>query len=146
MIRIKIGVKAAVMAFVALSATQLSHAQIIGQIQVSMSHPFVVGTTTLPPGTYDLRVVSKADMTVMTATSTDGSHAPIEFLVRQSEANHVPRHTELVFDRYGNQEFLRRIYEKGNRFGVAVEETSKEEARLVKDGQHAIEHTEEMQQ
>lgn len=122
---------------------QLASAQITNQVRVTMSHPFIVGEKTLPPGQYTLRVVSNSDMSVMTIRSKDGTESA-EFLVRQSDAKHVPKHTELVFDRIGNEEFLHRVYEKGDRLGVAVGDVSKEEARLEKSGQHGTEHTEEM--
>ncbi len=78
----------------------------------------------------------------MTATSADGN-AGIEFLVREAIDSHTPKHTELVFNRYGNKEFLTHVYEAGNKSGVAVALTSREEARLRKSGKTPFEHTEE---
>lgn len=124
-----------------LTLCTVSSAQVTGQVDVTMTHPLIVANTTLPPGKYDFRMLPGSDLTVMTATSADRNTA-VEFLVRQSEANHEPKHTEMVFNRYGNEEFLSRIYEKDNRYGVAVAEPSRKELRLEKAGQHLIEHTE----
>ena len=63
-------------------------------------------------------------------------------MVRESIARTAPAHTELVFNRYGNKEFLRKIYEAGNKTGVTVSETSKEEQELQQQGQKPVEHTE----
>jgi hypothetical protein len=66
-----------------------------------------------------------------------------QFSVRRSIANQRPTHSELVFRKYGNTEFLSKVYESGTKTGVALTETAKEEARLAKEGQQAQEHTEE---
>jgi hypothetical protein len=65
-----------------------------------------------------------------------------EFLVRTSIDPTVPKHSELVFNRYENKEFLSKIYEGGSRTGVAVEEPSRQELRLQKQNQQPTEHTE----
>jgi hypothetical protein len=137
----KILLHVAALALLTVCTAQFSSAQITDGIRVTMSHPFIVGNTTLPPGQYDFRMLSNSDLSAMTVTSADGN-AATEFLVRESQANHVPQHTELVFNRYGKEEYLRRIYEKGNQIGVALEEPSRKELRLQKAGQHPVEHTE----
>lgn len=78
----------------------------------------------------------------MTAISDNGK-ASAQFLVRQSIDNHRPNHSELVFRRYGNTEFLSKIFEVGSKEGVAVMEPSKQEARLASQGQQVLEHSEE---
>jgi hypothetical protein len=121
-------------------ATQHARGQITNAIQATFSHPFVVGTTTLPPGKYDFNMLSGSDLTAMTVTSADGKTST-EFLVRASRANHTPAHSELVFIRYGDTEFLHKIYEGGARTGVSVGDESRKEARMKKTQQGA-EHTE----
>jgi hypothetical protein len=79
---------------------------------------------------------------VMVVTSADGK-ASDQFLVRQSQAPRTPAHTELVFRRYGDKEFLTKVYVAGNASGVAVSETSKQEKQLIAQGQQPVEHTEE---
>jgi len=87
-------------------------------------------------------MLQDSDQSIMTATSADGNEG-IEFLVRESIDSHTPRHTELIFNRYGNKEFLTHIYEIGDKTGVAVAENSREEMRLRKQGKAPFEHTEE---
>jgi hypothetical protein len=47
------------------------------------------------------------------------------------------------FRKYVDTEFLTRIYQTGSKPGVAVAETTRQETRLRKQGQHGVEHSEE---
>jgi hypothetical protein len=128
--------------FLAFPVLTIHHArgQITNPIEATISHSFVVGNTTLPPGKYEFRPVQNSDQTIMSATSADGKTA-VEFLVRDSEANHTPNHSELIFIRYGDTEFLRRIYEVGTPLGSSVEDISRKEVRMKKT-QQGVEHAE----
>ena len=118
-----------------------ANAQITNEIKADIPHSFTIVNTTLPAGRYDFRMVRNSDLQVMTVQSQNGDVAA-EFLVRQSDDNHTPKHTELVFNRYGNREFLEKVYESGNKIGVAVNEPSRDEQMMESQGQHAMEHTE----
>jgi hypothetical protein len=124
-----------------LAAAQLSNAQITNEIEANISHPFIIGNTTLPPGEYHFRMLPDSNMTIMTVRSADDKLGE-EFLVRRSIDQTMPKHSELVFNRYGDKEFLSKIYEGGSRTGVAVEEPSRQELRLQKQNQQPTEHTE----
>lgn len=139
--RFKVVLGVAAWALLTLCMTEPSAAQVTHEIQVTMSHPFIVGNTTLPPGKYDFRMVPNSDLSLMSVTSADGNTAT-EFPVRDSEADHVPQHTELVFNRYGKEEYLRRLFEKGKQLGVSLEEPSRKELRLQQSGRRPVEHTE----
>jgi len=130
--------------FLIMLGAQLSSAQVADPIEANIHHRFTIGNTTLPPGKYTFQMMPDTDLTVMTARSHDGNTAE-EFLVREAKAPDAPKHSELVFDRYGNRELLSRVYEEGSKIGVAVVEPSRAELRLQKQGQHPIEHTEEVQ-
>jgi len=123
-------------------AASVAHAQIVGQINGDFHHKFIVGNATLPPGHYVFRMLQGEDQGVMDASRADGD-AGAEFLVRMSVDSHTPRHTEFVFKRYDDKEFLTHIYEGGNKNGVTVIEPSRIEARLDKSGKVGVEHTEE---
>ena len=120
------------------------NAQIANQIDAHINHKFTIGNVTLPPGQYTFRMLPGSDLTVMTVSSADGNTAD-EFLVREAALPNTPNHAELFFNRYGNHEFLTKIFEQGSKIGVAVAEPSREELRLQKQGQHATEHGEEQQ-
>jgi hypothetical protein len=119
------------------------NAQITNEIRTHIDHSFVIGNTTLPPGEYTFRMVPNSDLSVMTATN-ENDKTSVAFLVREAIDDHTPNHSDLVFRRYGNTEFLDKIFEVGSKDGVAVTETSRQEASFVKQGQHAIEHHEEL--
>jgi hypothetical protein len=123
---------------------QLSNAQITNPIEAHINHKFTIGNTTFPPGQYTFRILQGGDMGAMVVKSADGNIAE-EFLVRQADAPSIPKHSELVFNRYGDREILSKIFEQGRHSGVAVVEPSREELRLQQQGQYAIEHTEEQQ-
>jgi len=95
------------------------NAQITNAIQAHVDHSFVIGDQTLPPGEYTFRMTTDPDQSLMIATSQNGTYVA-QFLVRQSIDDHRPRHSELVFRRYGNTEFLSKVFEAGSRNGVAL--------------------------
>ena len=118
-----------------------ARAQITNPIRAHLDHSFVIGNTTLPPGDYTFRVEQNSDLGAMTAESADGKTA-VDFLVRETTADHTPAHSELTFRKFGNVEFLNRIFETGSKDGAKVTESSRREERLVKEHQQSIEHTE----
>lgn len=118
------------------------NAQITDAIRAHVDHSFIIGNTTLPPGEYTFRVMQDSDLAVMNATS-ENDKTSVDFIVRETTADHTPSHSELVFRKYGSTEFLSKIFEGGSRSGGEITETSRQEARLAKQMQHATEHTEE---
>ena len=128
--------------FVVTAGAPCLNAQITNPIQAHIDHSFVIGDKVLPPGDYTFRLEGNSNLGVMDVQNRSGDNVA-QFTVRQSVDTRRPRHSELVFRRYGNTEFLSKIYEGGTRHGVAVTENSKEETQLMQSGQHAMEHTEE---
>ena len=126
--------------FVTVGAPWLN-AQITNEMRAQIDHSFVIGDTTLPPGEYTFRMLQESDLAVMNVTSEDHKISE-DFIVRETIDDHTPSHSELVFRKYGNTEFLSKAFEAGSTIGVEVTETSRQEARLVKQHQHATEHTE----
>jgi hypothetical protein len=118
------------------------HAQITNPIQAHIDHSFLIGDKTLPPGDYTFRVEENSDLGVMEVQNKSGEHVA-QFNVRRSVDNHRPKHSEIVFRKFGDTEFLSKVYEAGSKTGVSLTETSKQEAQLASGGQRAIEHTEE---
>lgn len=120
----------------------LLNAQIADPIRAHVDHSFIIGNTTLPPGEYTFRMMQDSDLAVMTATS-ENDKTSVDFIVRETTADHTPSHSELVFRKYGNTEFLSKLFEAGSRNGVEITETSRQEARFAKHAEHATEHIEE---
>ncbi len=136
-----LGAVLACLLFVTLGAPWLN-AQITDEIRAHIDHSFVIGNTTLPPGEYTFRVMQGSDLNVMTAVS-ENDKTSVGFIVREAIDNHTPAHSEIIFRKYGNTEFLNKIFESGSRTGLEVTETSRQEEHFVKEGQRAMEHTEE---
>jgi hypothetical protein len=121
-----------------------AHAIIEGHVDADITHPFIVANTTLPAGHYIFRMAPGSDLQYMTIANANGSPA-VEVMVRPSVENHIPQHTDLVFNRYGKTEVLKDIYEAGQKTGVAIADASREEARLQKQGDRPVPHTENEQ-
>ena len=127
--------------FFATAGASRLNAQIINEIRAHIDHSFIIGDTTLPPGDYAFRMIQDSDLSAMNVTSENDKIGE-EFIVRDTVGDHTPTHTEIVFRKYGNTEFLSKIFEAGSKSGVEVTETSRQEARFVKQHQRAMEHTE----
>lgn len=121
-----------------------ARAQISTELRFEISHPWVVVNKTMPAGTYVFRMSRGSQQQEMSATNVKTREKAI-FMVKQAPTGTAPHHNEAVFDRVGHKEFLTRIYQSGSQIGVAIE-PSKEEARMKKQGQTAVEHTESDQQ
>ncbi len=128
--------------FIATAGALSLNAQITNAIQAHINHSFVIGDKALPAGDYTFRMEKTSDLNVMRVEDQRGDNVA-QFAVRETTANHRPAHSELVFRKYGNTEFLSKIFEGGSKTGSELTETSKQEASMVSQGQHAMEHTEE---
>lgn len=132
---------AATILFLTAGASGLN-AQITDPVKAHVDHNFIIGNTTLPPGDYTFQIQQDSGLSLMTATNANDKTV-VEFIVRESIADHNPGHSELVFRKYGNTEFLSKVFEQGSKIGVAVAESNREEARVAKQGLHGMEHSEE---
>ncbi len=128
---------------VTTGATYLD-AQINNPIRAHVDHSFVIGDKTLPPGDYTFQMMEGSNLTVMTVTGPSNKVSAV-FNVQRSIDDHTPKHSELVFRKYGDTEFLSKVYESGTKTGVEVTESRKQEARFASQGQRAVEHIEEQQ-
>jgi hypothetical protein len=110
--------------FMALASTLTispikAHAQIIGDLEVTIPFQFHAGDAKLPAGKYIIRAVDNSDLTIMEISSEDGSTSAL-FDVHDAEANSAPAKSELIFNKYGNRYFLAKLYDEGNPNGSAV--------------------------
>jgi hypothetical protein len=111
-----------------------AHAQIIGDLEVTIPFQFHAGDAKLPPGKYIIHPVDNSDLTIMEISSEDGSTSAL-FEVHDAEANSTPAKSELIFNKYGNRYFLAKLFDEGNSNGSAVNESRYEK----KVGQAATE-------
>jgi len=102
---------------VTVGATLTADAQIRSTettIKANIPYSFVVNNTTLPAGTYTIRVLDPygSDLTVLEIRSANRKTA----IVFETDPIAVPRlapRTELVFDRIGDTYFLSKIFLEG---------------------------------
>jgi hypothetical protein len=110
------------------------HAQVIGELEAKIPFQFHAGNAKLPAGNYIIHVLDNSDLMVMEITSADGATSAL-FEVGNAQAKSAPAKSELIFNKYGNQYFLARVFDEGNPNGSTVTE-SRYEKRL---GQAAAE-------
>jgi len=113
-------------------------AQIDGDLDADIPFQFHVGTRELPAGKYRVHVLDEANLRVMQITSADGSTSAL-FQVEDSDAKSAPAQSELIFNKYGDNYFLSKLYDEGNPSGSQVIE-SRYEKQLSKGAVVAQEH------
>jgi hypothetical protein len=106
-------------------------------IEANITHAFIVGTTTLPAGKYEVRALDYTDPNTFEIRSADGHTATI-FETHSAQANRTPRKTELVFNKFGDSYFLSQIWLEGSDFGNELEKTKAE--KKLEEGGIAAEH------
>jgi hypothetical protein len=124
--------------FVAMIYPQQTHAQLIGTMEADIPFQFHAGNTKLPAGKYFIRMMDDSNLTLIEIGRPDGSVAVL-LQVRQADANSVPPKSELVFNRYGDQYFLEKLFDEGESSGSQVAESSYEK-RLGRAAAEAQEH------
>jgi hypothetical protein len=102
-----------------------AHAQIIGELEVTVPFQFYAGNAKLPAGKYVLHMLDNSDLRTMEISTPDGSTSAL-FEVEDAEANSAPRKSELIFNKYGDRYFLARIFDEGNPDGSRVPESAYE--------------------
>jgi hypothetical protein len=96
-----------------------AHAQIVGNIQVTVPFQFHAGDTKLPAGKYVIHMLENSDLNVMEISSVDGRTSAL-LQVREADANSTPAESELIFNKYGNRYFLTKVFDQGNANGSEI--------------------------
>lgn len=93
-----------------------AQAQIVGEIEADIPFQFHAGNARFPAGKYILKMLDNSDLDAMEIRSADGNHAAI-FQVMSAQAETSPSKTELIFNKYGNQYFLSKVFDEANKYG-----------------------------
>ena len=96
-----------------------AYAQITNEIRANVPFSFYVQNTKLPAGTYLLKMLDDNDLSVMQIESQD-ARLVVTFPVDDAVLPHSPSETELIFHRYGKNEYLSRIFEEDSPRGNQV--------------------------
>jgi hypothetical protein len=99
-------------------------AQIVDGVDFTTSFPFYVGNAKMPAGSYKITQADN-DASMLQIQSSDGVHSAfIDFMPTHSEQPHP--HSDVTFHKYGNTEYLNRIWVGGQKYGMKVEPTKSE--------------------
>ncbi len=109
-----------------------AHAQIVGDLDANIPFSFHVGNKQFPAGNYRIHMLDDASLTVMEIISTDSSASTL-FQVHESDASSTPVKSELIFNKYGDNYFLSKLFDEGNRSGSELIE-SRYEKQASKTG------------
>jgi hypothetical protein len=112
-------------------------AQMIDGVNFTTSFPFYAGNARMPAGTYRISQ-SDVDSSVLQIQSVDGAYSAfIEFVPTHAEQPHSQ--TDVTFHKYGDTDYLNRIWVNGQRYGMKVDAT-KAETKAAAHGD-VIEHS-----
>src|ERR1700738_5430381 len=99
-------------------------AQIVDGVEFTTSFPFYAGNAKMPAGSYKI-TQSDMDESILQIQSKDGVHsALIEFIPTHSAQPHP--HSDVTFHKYGDTEYLNRIWVQGQEYGMKVDPTKAE--------------------
>jgi len=118
-----------------LGAMLTTNAQIESDatIKVNIPHSFVVNNTTLPPGTYTIKVADDySNLNVLEIRSANGK-MNVLFDTEPVNLEREKRESEVVFAKIGDNYFLSQVFLKGDESGNQVLK-SKRQRRLEETG------------
>jgi hypothetical protein len=99
-------------------------AQIANGVDFTTSFPFYAGNAKLPAGSYKI-TQSDMDESILQIQSNDGVHsALVEFIPTHSAQPHP--HSDVTFHKYGDTEYLNRVWVQGQEYGMKVDPTKAE--------------------
>lgn len=89
------------------------------------SFPFYAGNAKMPAGYYKITPMD-VDSSELRIQSVDGKYSAfVDFIPMHAEKPHA--HSDVTFHRYGDVEYLDRIWVVGERYGMKVEPTKAEQ-------------------
>ena len=99
-------------------------AQIVDGVEFTTSFPFYAGNAKMPAGSYKI-TQSDMDESILQIQSNDGVHSVlVEFIPTHSAQPHP--HSDVTFHKYGDTEYLNRIWVEGQQYGMKVDPTKAE--------------------
>jgi hypothetical protein len=100
-------------------------AQINDGMGFNTSFAFYAGNAKMPAGSYRI-TQTDIDANELQIQSADGKHSVfVDFIPMHAEQPHA--HSDVTFHKYGDVEYLNRIWVAGQRYGMKVEATKAEQ-------------------
>jgi hypothetical protein len=107
-----------------LSVMPLAAQIVDGGVDFKASFPFYAGNAKMPAGAYKI-IQPDNDGSLLQIQSIDGVHSAfIDVIPTHSAQPH--RHSDVTFHKYGDTEYLNRIWIGGQKYGMKVEPTKSE--------------------
>jgi hypothetical protein len=118
------------MALISLLSAMPLMAQIDNGMNFTTSFPFYAGNVKMPAGSYTI-THTDIDETQLLIESNDGKFSAfLEFLPTQAEQPHVK--SDVTFHKYGDTDYLNRIWVEGQQYGMKIEPTKAEKKAAAK--------------
>jgi hypothetical protein len=113
-------------------------AQIATSVDFTTSFPFYAGDAKMPAGSYKI-IPSNEDGTVLEVQSKDGVHAAFVDIIPTHSAQPHP-HSDVTFNKFGDTEYLNRIWIEGQEYGMKVDPNKAETKATanVNVGEHSL--------
>ena len=113
-------------AFLALTITAPARAQLPGTaMRADIPFDFIVNGKTLPAGNYEVKRLNDEPEGLI-IRSVDNKHDHAVFETESTQQNRMPRHDQIVFDRYGDTYFLSEVLTGGMETGRRLAPTRAE--------------------
>jgi hypothetical protein len=110
-------------------------AQIADGVDFTTSFPFYAGNAKMPAGSYKI-TQSDVNESILQIQSNDGLHsALVEFIPTQSAQPHS--HSDVTFHKYGDTEYLNRVWVEGQEYGMKVDPT-KAKTKAAANAEHSL--------
>ena len=99
-------------------------AQIDNGVDFKTAFPFYAGNAKLPAGSYKI-TQPDMDVSILQVQSNDGARsALVDFIPTRSAQRHP--HSDVTFHKYGDTEYLNRVWVEGQEYGMKVDPTKAE--------------------
>ena len=99
-------------------------AQIDNGVDFTTTFPFYAGNAKMPAGSYKI-TQSDIDSSVLQIQSANGAYSAfVDFIPTHADQPHPQ--TDVTFHKYGDTEYLNRIWVNGQRYGMKVDPTKAE--------------------
>ena len=99
-------------------------AQIDNGVDFTTTFPFYAGNAKMPAGSYKI-TQSDIDASILRIQSDNGLHSAfVDIIPTQSAQPHS--HSDVTFNKYGDVEYLNRIWVEGQEYGMKVDPTKAE--------------------
>jgi hypothetical protein len=99
-------------------------AQIDNGVDFTTTFPFYAGNAKMPAGSYKI-TQSDIDASILRIQSDNGLHSAFVDIIPTQSAQPHP-HSDVTFNKYGDTEYLNRIWLEGQEYGMRVYPTKAE--------------------